>query len=173
MPQLSRWRREQESLRAEERSALTTGDDQFIGAETRAAELWDRQLEQARERDRQSREGLAALRQLQGLFGDANKEGAQYGMSPRPEAPDEDFLSCFHQQWNEHKHPDIQGNRTKFLKGKRCKFYYPFGKMGGQALEACEENRKDTQDRIRFCITTILIVASIVVTIMMGLLTLP
>jgi hypothetical protein len=176
-PEQSKWIHLQESISPPERSSLAAGNDEFIGAQITAAKAWDTQLEAAREASRQRLRGtiLESFQQAEQLspFRDDNKEAKKYGMPPRPDAPDRDFLACFHQQWNESRHPEIQKDRTGFLEAKRCRFYYPFHKMDGETLEACEENRKDAQDRTRFVVTTVLIVAGIIVTVFMGWLALP
>jgi hypothetical protein len=179
-PQHSRWKRVQETLTTLERSALKSGNDSFVGQEIRDAELWDKQFEQEQEKNRQQYKGTP----FEGMFNaqralsispnkNVNEEAATYGMSVRPKAPDEDYLSCFHEQWDERKNSEIQKDRRNFLGSKKCHFYYHFEKMSGETLEACEKNRRDVQDRNRFFITTILIVAGIVATVVLGVLALP
>ena len=170
----------QETLTALERNALKSGDDSFVGQEIRDAELWDKQFKQGQETNQQQYQGTP----FEGIFNaqralsafpnkNVNEEAATYGMSARPTAPDDDYLSCFHQQWDESKSSEIQKNRQKFLSRKKCHFYYHFEKMSGETLEACEKNRRDAQDRNRFVLTTILIVSGIVATVVLGVLALP
>lgn len=169
-PGLSRWRYVQESLNTLERNALKKGDDSFIGQEIKDAELWDKQLEQERKK-RQKSNGAEYLWNLQRILphdNNVNEEAVKYGMIPRPKASDKDFLCCFHQQWNENKDSEIQKERKKFLEDKKCSFYYPFRKMGRETLEACEKNRKNTQERSRFLVTTALIIVGIIATIVLG-----
>jgi hypothetical protein len=164
----------QKSLNISERELLGQGEDNFIGDEIRNAKAWDEQFEMERQREPRTQEGniFASTRGLDTVFGrnDVNKEAARYGMPERPNAPDEDYLSCFHQQWDESKDSDIQKDRQKFLEKKTCSFHYKFGNTHGETLDACEKNRKDAQERSRFSITTILIVVGIIVTIGLGML---
>jgi len=177
-PELSRWIRSQETLSNLERDALKSGDDSFIGKEIRDAKLWDEQLEQEREDARRQFEGtpLANLAYAKSIFSafpnKANDEAATYGISERPTAPDEDYLSCFHEQWDEDKRADTRIDRLGFLENMSCSFYYPFLKKRGESLEACEKNRRDDQERSRFSVTTILIVAGVIVTIVLGVVSL-
>jgi hypothetical protein len=177
-PELSRWRRVQETLNVSERMALRKGEDDFIGREIRDAKLWDEQFKQERENLRQqSGASLYAMSLQRGILprsrNDLDEEAANYGMPPRPKTPDEDYLSCFHQQWDESTDTAIQKDRQTFLAHKQCSFYYPSTKIHGETLEACEKNRKDAQERSRFLVTTILIVIGIVATIVLGVLAIP
>jgi hypothetical protein len=171
---LSRWKRAQKSLNLSERELLGKGEDGFIGEEIRSAKEWDEHFKTERQREQNTQEGelLAYIRSLNFPFGgnDVNKEAAKYGMPERPKAPDEDYLSCFHQQWDENKDSDIQKDRLKFLKTKKCRFHYKFSNTHGETLDACEKNRKESQERSRFSVTTILIVVGIIVTIAVGVL---
>jgi hypothetical protein len=166
-------------LIASERAALAAGDDTFIGQEIRAAGLWDKELEQKREAKRRQYLGtpfgniIGAQRMLMPASGnEVNKEAAEYGMEERPKAPDEDYLSCFHEEWSEKRNSEIKADRANFLRQKKCDFYYSFRKVGTETLEASEKNRRDVQDRKRFYLTNFLVVAGIVATALFGFLAL-
>lgn len=165
----------QNSLSASERATLEKGNDDFIGQAIREAKLWDERLDQKKEEEKQKYKGTV-LENLDGLGifpKDENRLAERYGMPKRPDAPERDYLACFHQQWDENKDPEILRDRLGFLKQKTCSFYYSFDKTRGEALVASEANRKDAQERRRFCVTTILIVVGIAVTIALGVHGLP
>ena len=174
-PEHSQWRREQRSLIDSERIALAQGNNSFIEQEIRDAKAWDEELERRKQHRRASMpqgvlyaEDISSSLLPRGMKDEAKK----YDMPERPDAPDEDYLSCFHGQWNGRKHEnDLK--RDKFLTTHRCSFYFPFTKMGEKTPEACEEDRKESQEKRRFYITTFLIVLGIMATVLFGWLALP
>jgi hypothetical protein len=113
-PELSKWALRQNSLTSQERETLSRGDDSFIGQEIRAAELWDTQFAQAEakadEEERRKHKGTMFEHNLPSRWmanvtgmgtSKENERAKKYGMTKRPDAPDEDYLSCFQQQWSE------------------------------------------------------------------------
>jgi hypothetical protein len=126
----------------------------------------------AKEREKYKGTGFDPV-MLDVLGGGENKTVKRFGLPQRPKAPERDYLGCYHQQWDEVKEPEIRNKRLKFLKQKSCSFFYRFDRTQGEGLAANEANRKDAQERLRFWITTFLIVVGIVVTIVLGVLSLP
>jgi hypothetical protein len=176
-PEHSRWNNRQALLTTEERLLLKDGSDDFIGKDIRDAEAWDERFETERENVRKSYQDtpyagiLSAATRLSPFpasRSDLDEEAKTYGMSPRPDAPDKDYLSCFHNQWDENKNPSLQSNRQAFLARKRCAFFFSFQKTSGETLDACESMRKDALERSRFYITNGLIVLGIIVTVLVG-----
>lgn len=174
-PELSKWCYKKESLSALHRVALSEANDQFIGQEIRDQKLWDERLEL--EKERRKKEALqhyiaAFPKFLLNPERQASEDAEEYGFSPRPLAPDQDYLSCFHEQWDESKRDQCHKERKYFLENKTCSFYYPF-KNHEQTLDACEKNRKDLQDKNRFWFTNILVIIGIAITVIGVILTAP
>lgn len=179
-PELSKWSYDQKSLNASQRIDLKKGNDNFLGQEIRVQKAWDEQLEQKQQQEKEEHEkhgvysGVYGLQRFFETFENSYEDDAKrYDLSPRPIAPSEDYLSCFHGQWNESQNPIILKNRKSFLENKKCSFYYPFKKMHEESLDACEKNRKDLQESKRFQWTISLVGLGIAVTLLTSQFTIP
>lgn len=176
-PNHSKWNNISTSLTQPQRDALQKGDFQFLGAEIRAVKGWNEEYNlKKQQHENKQREILSEHPILRGteainnipkmisLFSSNEEELKNLGMSNRPPAPDYDYLSCYHEQWQE----DVDRQKPKssnFLKNTKCAFFFPYVKMGDKTLKACEDSRIDHLDRRRFYITNIFVILGIVVTI--------
>ena len=132
-----------------------------------AANAWESELEEKSK----SRPPLFS-KIISPFSGPTQDELERLGMKDKPNAPDYDYLGCFKEQWEEDRERERQAVTLSFLKETSCPFYFPFEKMGEKTLEACNNLQKYQQDRCRFLITSGLVVVSIVVTLIVGLITL-
>lgn len=74
---------------------------------------------------------------------------------PTNDYPDDDYLSCWKQHWNEKENKDLISNRNK-LQTQCCKYFYDFRKMKNKTLELCDQERAEIKSDIQF-ITTIIV----------------
>lgn len=157
-------------LTNEERKQAFTGNFEFIGKEIRIQKVWEAQYEQMLDNmkkgmyHQQLGGGPRVLELLAQDSMSINKYSlsSMFGMSPHPDAPDDDYLECWHEQW-EHFN-EIEDLKT--LSTKSCPFFYSYEKKGKKSFECCEKEREALLAKSRFEITNWLVILGIFVTIM-------
>lgn len=87
----------------------------------------------------------------------------EFGMPEHPDAPQFDYLHCWHNLWNFKN----RENELTTLKNKRkCLFFYPYDRKGNKSFEACEKERSALQNINQFRITNALVVFGVFVSIL-------
>ncbi len=156
-------------LTNEERKQAFTGNFEFIGKEIRIQKVWEAQYEQMLDNmkkgmyHQQLGGGPRVLELLAQDSMSINKYSLSsvFGMLPHPDAPDDDYLECWHEQW-EHFN-EIEDLKT--LSTKSCPFFYSYEKKGKKSFECCEKEREALLAKSRFEITNWLVILGIFVTI--------
>lgn len=156
-------------LTNEERKQAFTGNFEFIGKEIRIQKVWEAQYEQMLDNmkkgmyHQQLGGGPRVLELLAQDSMSINKYSLSsvFGMSPHPDAPDDDYLECWHEQW-EHVN-EIEDLKT--LSTKSCPFFYSYEKKGKKSFECCEKEREALLAKSRFEITNWLVIAGIIVSV--------
>ena len=187
------WKYSSKSLTDEERELLINGDDSFIGKAkneylewienyTLKKEAFEKQqkitIELAKEKLTQS--GFATFNPLVDIVNmvrngqdvismhdDPYKDYSKYGIkNPKPSSdfPDEDYLSCWKQHWNEDKNNALLIDRIK-LKNYCCKHYYPYNKLYNKSLELCDQERQEDINKKQFIATIVISVLTLMVSI--------
>ena len=86
-----------------------------------------------------------------------------FGLPTHPDAPDDDYLMCWHDLWNfkDNKNEDLKTLNQK----NNCLFFYPYTKRGNKSFNGCEKERDALLSQSRFKITNWLVVIGVIVTI--------
>ena len=158
-------------LTNEERKQAFTGNFEFIGKEIRIQKVWEAQYEQMLDNmkkgmyHQQLGRGPQVLELLAQNSMSINKYSLSsvFGMSPHSDAPDDDYLKCWHDLWNfiDNKDDDLK----TLCKKNECLFFYPYNKKGNKSFNGCEKERVALQSQSRFRITNWLVILGIIVTI--------
>ncbi len=166
---IAKWRESERSLDIEFRQRIHKNDFSFLGKGKRDLEEWQAEFDLRERRKNIMVPGIAYARQRVDLLGHgpSEEEIEELGMSPRPEAPDHDYLDCFHEQWTEGRDRETPVEKT-FLLQNKCPFYFPFKDKKSQSLDACEKSRTHKKNRSRFIITNVLVIIGVVATVVMS-----
>ncbi|MBO7244616.1 MAG: hypothetical protein J6V53_04995 [Alphaproteobacteria bacterium] len=155
-------------LTNEERKQAFAGNFEFIGKEIRIQKEWEVQYEQLLDNMKKGmyNKRLGGDRVLELLAQDSmaiNKYSLSsvFGMSPHPDAPNDDYLECWHEQW---EHFD-ENEDLKTLSIKSCPFFYSYEKKGKKSFECCEKERLAELEYSRYKTTNWLVIAGIIVSI--------
>ena len=158
-------------LTDEERKNALNDDFDFLGREIRAKKAWEDEYNQKLDNAKKGfynsiYGGAHALELLIAPLDTFHKSfplADEFGMPEHPDAPQFDYLHCWHNFWNFKN----RENELTTLKNKRkCHFFYPYNKKGNKNFEACEKERAASQDKMRFIATNLLVVLGIVVSIL-------
>ena len=155
-------------LSSQERKLAEKNDFSFIGKEQRAQKAWKELYEKNLNilKTRKVMNGPRALELLQAersvyAGGERNyclKDVFQMG--DMPEAPDEDYLACWHDLWNfkedSEKLPSIN-HKTK------CLFFYPYTQKGHKNFDGCDKEREALLDQERYKTTNCWVIIGIIV----------
>lgn len=85
----------------------------------------------------------------------------QFGMEPIPQAPDLDYLFCWHDLWNFKDQPE---KFPSINKKNKCLFFYPYDRKGNKSFEGCEKERQALLSQDRFYKTNIFVLIGIFLT---------
>ena len=141
----------------EERQKAFSGDFNFVGSEIKSRIDWEKQYNQIIDNMKKGMYngqlgGPQVLELLQySSRGMASQKIIElFGLQQPPEAPDTDYLSCWHNLWDfKDKEHDFSGLDKK----NECLFFYPYTKKGNKSFEGCEKvkNRKFLHKSGIFC----------------------
>lgn len=84
-----------------------------------------------------------------------------FGMEPIPQAPDQDYLACWHDLWNFEKEPE---KYSSINNKNKCLFFYPYTQKGNKSFEGCEKERQARLSLDRFYKTNIFVGIGILLT---------
>lgn len=155
----------------EERQKAFSGDFNFVGSEIKARIAWEKQYNQIIDNMKkgmyhdQLGGGRNVLELLQNTSHNSISQDIIYlfGLSQPPEAPNEDYLSCWHNLWN---FKDKKDELSTLNKKNDCLFFYPYNKKGNKSFEGCEKEREALLAKSRFMTTNWLVILGIFVTIL-------
>ena len=164
-----------ELLAQPEREKAYKNDFSFLGAEKKRQQEWDSEYNKKVETLKSGAlndivggprilELLVSATTLNDKYALADK----FGMPKRPDAPNEDYMSCWHDLWNFNQDDKLLNSLNDETK---CLFFFPHNKKGNKSFKGCEKERVALQDKNRFTITNTLVVAGIVVTIIVAVIT--
>lgn len=85
-----------------------------------------------------------------------------FGMEPMPQAPDLDYLACWHDLWNFEKEPE---KYSSINNKNKCLFFYPYTQKGNKSFEGCEKERQALLAQKRSFITNFLVIVGIIATV--------
>ena len=83
-----------------------------------------------------------------------------FGMEPMPQAPDLDYLACWHDLWNFGKEPE---KYSSINNKNKCLFFYPYTQKGNKSFEGCEKERQAKLNQNHFYMTSFFVILGIVV----------
>lgn len=165
------WSYDKRSLDQDERNQIIKGDTSFVGDTVRRLQAWRKEYETRKILAEKEVLFPSFLTRLSFLSPGSEEEKKQrkdelerLGMDEAPKAPDVDYLSCYHEQWNEDRKRTSPVN-SEFLKHKKCHFYYPSDKADNQTLEACEKTRIYLKERTNVIVTNALVIVGIIITL--------
>lgn len=154
----------------EERQKAFSGDFNFVGSEIKARIAWEKQYNQIIDNMKKGmyHDQLGGPQVLELLQHSSRGMASQkiielFGLQQPPEAPDTDYLSCWHNLW------DFKDKKDEFsaLNQKNdCLFFYPYDKKGNKSFEGCEKEREALLAKSRFITTNGLVILGIFVTIL-------
>lgn len=164
-----------ELLTQAEREKAYKNDFSFLGAEKRKQQEWEAEYERKINALKSGalNSVIGGPRVLEMIMATSTAVGkyslaGQFKMSKHPEAPDDDYLQCWHDLWlfsQDEKSLNSLNDKTK------CPFFFAYNKKGNKSFEGCEKERIALQDKNRFVITNVLVIAGIVVTIIVAIAT--
>lgn len=83
-----------------------------------------------------------------------------FNMPPRPDAPDADYLICWHNLWNfKNKESELVTLKNR----NKCLFFYPYNRKENKSFEGCEKERIALQNQYQFRTTNLLVILGIIV----------
>ena len=155
-------RTEQHNLTKREITELKNGTASFLFEDNREQDKWIKEYKRKEEESIQKE--LANVQQYNNIFktnitshircpiprlnilGTSYDRYREFGMKKMPDAPEEDYLACWKQQWDADGNADI----LKTLKSRKCKFFYPLNKKEERTLSACNEEVLYSLDNKKF-----------------------
>ncbi len=154
----------------EERQKAFSGDFNFVGSEIKARIDWEKQYNQIIDNMKKGmyNEQLGGPTVLELLTNVPNNRISQkivdlFRLPQLPEAPDSDYLSCWHNLWN---FKDKEKELSTLNDKNDCLFFYPYNKKGNKSFEGCEKEREALLAKSRFMTTNWLVILGIFVTIL-------
>lgn len=157
-------------LNDEERKKAFSGDFNFVGSEIKARIDWEKQYNQIIDNMKKGmyNEQLGGPTVLELLTNVPNNRISQkivdlFRLPQLPEAPDADYLSCWHNLWN---FKDKEKELSTLNDKNDCLFFYPYNKKGNKSFEGCEKEREALLAKSRFMTTNCLVILGIFVTIL-------
>lgn len=158
-------------LNDEERKNALKNNFDFLGEEIRKRIEWEAQYNQILDNMKkgmyhdQLGGGRNVLELLQNTSHNSISQDIIYlfGLSQPPEAPDADYLSCWHNLWN---FKDKKDEFSALNQKNDCLFFYPYNKKGNKSFEGCEKERKALLSKSRYTTTNTLVILGILVTIL-------
>ena len=164
-----------ELLAQPEREKAYNNDFSFLGAEKKKQQEWDDEynrkvdaLKSGALNDTIVGPRVLEILMLESTSGGTHPLTDMFKMPKRPDAPNEDYMSCWHDLWDfsqDNAALNTLNDETK------CLFFFPYNKKGNKSFKGCEKERLALQDKSRFTITNTLVVAGIVVTIIAAIIT--
>lgn len=162
-------------LSAEEREKAYKNDFSFLGSEKKKQQVWDDEynrkidaLKKGALNDVIGGPAVLELLMLESTYSGKYPLASKFQMSQRPDAPEDEYLSCWHDLWIFKQDDTLLhtlNNKTK------CPFFFSYNKKGNKSFDGCEKERVALQDKNRFIITNLLVIAGIIVTIITALIT--
>lgn len=154
----------------EERKNALNNNFDFLKAEIKKRAEWKAQYNQILDNMKKGMysEHLGGGRNVLELLTHESMHQGQYtlfsifGMPQRPDAPDADYLSCWHNLWN---FKDKKDDFSILNQKNDCLFFYPYNKKGNKSFEGCEKEREALLAKSRFITTNGLVILGIFVTI--------
>ncbi len=170
----SYWDPEECELSIEEREKIKNNDVSFVGAAKKEKEKWVKEYnERIEAEDNYINSCLSSLnkennetvfsskqrREALSIFGNEKyPDSERLGMGKCPEAPDKDYLSCWHDFWNfQDNEPELATLKEK----NKCQFFFSYDKKGKRSFKACEKERVASLDKKRFYVTNLLVILGI------------
>lgn len=162
-------------LNNEERKLALNNNFDFLGKEKRNQEEWEKQYQEKYELLRQGHyniKGPDLLEILQRENELANNGrpfslNKFFGMTNHPNAPIEDYLTCWHHFWEFYKSND---KRLPELNIKNtCPLFYAYNQKGNKTFEACEKYREIQENKKNSFITNLWVILGIVVSIIIAI----
>ena len=158
-------------LNDEERKQAEHNDYSFIGAKKKTQEQWKKKYNELWDRMKKGEfnDRLGNAQTLEWLTIASSSHPATYplaqlfGIGDCPDAPDADYLSCWHNLWN------FKGKEKELptlCKKNKCLFFYPYDRKGNKSFEGCEKEREALLAKSRFMTTNWLVILGIFVTIL-------
>ena len=157
-------------LSSDERKQAFIDNFNFIGQEIKEKRAWEMEYNQKLDDLKNGiyNSILGGPKVLDLLMKEETHKGCfylanEFGMSSYPDAPDADYLACWHKLWN------FRNNEKELtsLKNKcKCLFFYPYNRKENKSFEGCEKERVALLDQKHFAITNALVIAGIIVTIL-------
>lgn len=164
-----------ELLTLSEREKAYKNDFSFLGAEKKKRQEWDdeynRKVDALKSGALNNTVGGSRILELLTLASTAVDRFSladKFQMPKRPDAPDEDYMSCWHDLWDFSQDDKLLNTLNDETK---CLFFFPYNKKGNKSFNGCEKERVALQDKNRFTVTNTLVVAGIVVTIIAAVIT--
>lgn len=164
-----------ELLTSPEREKAYKNDFSFLGAEKKIQQEWDGEynrkvdaLKSGALNDTIGGPKVLEILMLESTSGGTYPLTDMFKMPKRPDAPNEDYMACWHDLWDfsqDDKLLNTLHDKTK------CLLFFPYNKKGNKSFKGCEKERLALQDKNRFTITNTLVVAGIVVTIIAAIIT--
>ena len=157
-------------LNDEERKNALRNNFDLLGAEIRNRIAWEKQYNQIIDNMKKGmyNEQLGGPTVLELLTNVPNNRISQkivdlFRLPQLPEAPDSDYLSCWHNLWN---FKDKEKELSTLNDKNDCLFFYPYNKKGNKSFEGCEKEREALLAKSRFMTTNWLVILGIFVTIL-------
>lgn len=164
-----------ELLTLSEREKAYKNDFSFLGAEKKKQQEWDdeynRKVDALKSGALNNTVGGSRILELLTLASTAVDRFSladKFQMPKRPDAPDEDYMSCWHDLWDFSQDDKLLNTLNDETK---CLFFFPYNKKGNKSFNGCEKERVALQDKNRFTVTNTLVVAGIIVTIIAAVIT--
>ena len=160
------------SLSSEEHQKAKEKDFSFLEKEKREQDIWiqayNENLDKLKKGYYNSRWGnqnvlellLKSQEALSIADGNSYPLAKSFGMSECPQAPQKDYLYCWHNFWN----CDNNDVKLSTLNDKnKCLFFYPYTQKGNKSFEGCEKERQAKLNQNHFYITSFLVILGIVI----------
>lgn len=164
-----------ELLTPSEREKAYKNDFSFLGAEKKKQQDWDDEYNRKVDtlKNGALNETIGGPRVMEILMLESTSGGTHpltdmFKMPKRPDAPNEDYMSCWHDLWDFSQDDKLLNTLNDETK---CLFFFPYNKKGNKSFKGCEKERVAVQDKNRFTVTNTLVVTGIIVTIIAAVIT--
>lgn len=160
------------SLTKEEHQKAEQNDFSFLGKEKREQEIWIQQYNKNLDKLKKgyynpifgNRNVLELLLKSQECISTANGNpyplSKTFHMSDCPQAPQKDYLYCWHNLWNFENEPE----KCSSINDKnKCLFFYPYTQKENKSFEGCEKERQAKLNQNHFYITSFLVILGIII----------
>ncbi len=158
-------------LTPKEREQAFKKDFSFLGVKIREQKAWEAKYNQTLDNMKKGAYNqqlgggprVLDLLMMSDMHPNEYSLASTFGMTSHPDAPDSDYLACWHKLWN---FKDTKDKLPTLCKKNKCLFFYPYDRKGNKSFEGCEKEREALLAKSRFTATNWLVILGIIVTIL-------